>query len=166
VRVFGLSGKSEKYRVVVIGPLILAILPQLLIHYLDKRNLAFSLTRDNVMGFLGTLFVGIWIGLSIIFTKYLWIFSYIIFFILIGAYGMLIIFNTYVEGIVFIRKKCNSCKFRNLIIDHERIHLGSNVSEEKVWEMLKKVYTAQEFDVYENGTICDYCPIPAHLIEE
>jgi len=152
--------------VVVIRPVLLALLPQLLIHYLDKRNLAFSLTRDNVMGFLGALFVGLWIGLSAIFAKYLWFFSYIIFFILIGAFGALILFNTYVTGVVFIRRECYGCRFRNLIIDHEKIHLSSNATEGEVWSMLKKVYTAQEFGVYDNGAICDHCPIPAHLIEE
>lgn len=164
--VLNLTRENKKYKVVVISPLVLALLPQLLVHYINKRNLAFSLTRDNVMGFLGILFIGLWLYLGTLFMKYFWIFSYIIFFIYIGSFGTLILFNTYVMGIVFIRKECYKCKFKNLIIDHEKIHLEANFIEREVWDKLKNVYTAQQFGVYDNGTICDHCPIPAHLIEE
>ncbi len=158
--------RSGRYKVVVINPLVLALLPQLLVHYIDKRNLAFSLTRDNIMGLFGILFIGLWIFLGTLFMKYLWIFSYIIFFIYIGSFGTLILFNTYVMGIIFIRKECYNCKFRKMIIDHESIHLEANFTEKEVWDKLKNVYTAQQFGVYDNGKICDHCPIPAHLIEE
>lgn len=158
--------RSGRYRVVVINPLGLALLPQLLVHYIDKRKLAFSLTRDNVMGLFGILFIGLWLFLGTLFMKYLWIFSYIIFFIYIGSLGTLILLNTYVMGIIFIRKECYNCKFKNIIIDHESIHLEANFTEKEVWDKLKNVYTAQQFGLYDNGTICDHCPIPAHLIEE
>jgi hypothetical protein len=67
---------------------------------------------------------------------------------------------------VFIRKKCYGCDFKKLIIDHELVHLNSNATEKEIWNTLKKVYSADYMNIYYDGRICDYCPIPAHLKEE
>ncbi|MGQ9781006.1 MAG: hypothetical protein ACUVQ8_01955 [Nitrososphaeria archaeon] len=161
-----MSKKQKTYKVLVINPLILILIPQLIVQYLSRRNLAFSLNKDKIMGLLGIVFVGFWIGSSWLLIKYSGPFYFILLFFIIGSMGLTLIINTYVIGLVFIRKRCYNCRFKDLIIEHELIHLSSNTTEKEVWDSLKKVYTAENMKIYEDSGICDYCPIPAHLIEE
>jgi len=161
-----LSKQKKAYKVVAINPLILILIPQLAVQCLSRRNLAFSFNRDRIMGLLGIVFVGFWIGSSLLLVKYSGPFSFIFLFFIVGSMGLTLIINTYVVGLIFIRNKCYKCRFLDLIIEHELIHLNSNATEREVWKSLKKIYTAEKMGVYEDSGICDYCPIPAHLIEE
>ena len=142
------------------------MLPQLLILSITKRNLAFSFNRDNVMGLIGVVFIAAWIDLGALLSKYFNILSYALFFFLMGSIGFALLINNCIFGMVFVKKKCYGCDFKKLIIDHELIHLNSNATEKEVWSTLKKVYSAEEMNIYNEGRICDYCPIPAHLKEE
>ncbi len=129
------------------------------------------------MGLLGVIFIALWIGLGVAFTalllnidelplKLLLILSYILFTFSIGSIGFVLLINSYFFGMIFIKKKCFRCDFDKLIIDHELVHLNSNASEKEVWNTLKKVYSAEEMNIYREGGVCEYCPIPGRLMEE
>lgn len=152
------------------------ILPQFLILSLTKHNLAFSFNRNNFMGLLGVVFIGLWISLGVVFTtlwlnvgelllKFLLILSYVLFSFSIGSIGFVLLINTYILGIVFVKEKCYGCDFKELILDHELLHLDSSASEKEVWSTLKKDYSVEEVEIYREGRVCGYCPIPAHLKE-
>ncbi|MEM3403298.1 MAG: hypothetical protein QXJ17_01915 [Nitrososphaeria archaeon] len=161
-----MSEKKETYKIVVINPLILVLIPHLLIHYVNKQNLAFSFNRDNMIGLLGAIFTGLWLILSALSFEYFGAISFVLFFFLIGSIGITILINRFIIGLIFIRKECQRCKFKKLIIDHEVIHLNSNATEKEVWKKLKTVYTAENIKAYNDGDICGFCPIPSRLVEE
>jgi len=118
------------------------------------------------MSFLGVTFVSLWLFVGFSLWNYMGLWSYIIFFFLIGSVGIVIFVNCHIVGLIFVRKKCMACKFSKLILDHEVVHLNSDVSEEEVWGILKKVYTAENLSVYDDEDICGFCPIPSRLVEE
>jgi len=164
--VFEMSKEERTYKVIIINPIVLILIPQLLIHYVNKQNLAFSFNRDNVVGLLGAIFIGMWITLGTLLMKYFGFISFVLFFFLIGSMGITLLINRFIIGLIFIRRECQRCKFKKLIIDHEVIHLNSNATEKEVWKTLKKVYKAENMRVYNDGNICDFCPIPSRLVEE
>jgi hypothetical protein len=167
---------EKSCKILVISPIVLVMLPQFLVLSLVKRNLAFSFNRNNFMGLLGAVFIALWICLGAVFTtlwlnvdeivlKSLLILSYVLFTFSIGSIGFVLLINTYIFGIVFVKKKCYGCNFRKLILDHELVHLNSDASENEVWNTLKKDYDVEETNIYREGRVCDYCPIPARLKE-
>jgi hypothetical protein len=129
------------------------------------------------MGLLGVIFIALWVYLGALYTilwlnldalllKLLLILSYILFSFSLGSIGFVLLVNSYIFGMIFIKKKCFSCDFDKLIIDHELVHLSSNASEKEVWTTLKKVYSVGEMNIYREGRVCEYCPIPGRLMEE
>jgi hypothetical protein len=118
------------------------------------------------MGLLGVTFIASWVVLSTLLLKYFNILSYGLSFFFLGSMGFFLFVNNYIFGMVFIRKKCHGCDFKELIIEHELVHLNSNATEKEVWETLKKVYSSDYINIHDENRICDYCPIPAHLKEK
>jgi hypothetical protein len=167
---------ERPYRILILNPLVLIILPQFLILSLTKHNLAFSFNRNNFMGLLGVVFIVLWISLGAVLAtlwlnvdelllQFLLILSYVLFSFSIGSIGFVLLINTYIFGIVFVKKKCYGCDFKKLILDHELLHLNSSASEKEVWSTLKEDYSVEEAGIYREIRVCEYCPIPAHLKE-
>ncbi len=151
----------KKHTKIVLGPLIYAILPFIILASFRKKVLAFTMLKGKTELFVGIALV----PSSLIIGRALYLliggYAYPLLLWVIGGIGVMMIVHSLSSGLIFVKPMCNSCTFLPLILEHENLHISGIGGEAQVWSKIQKKYDWQKLKKPQQ--ICPHCPIPGHM---
>jgi len=146
---------------IVLGPLIYAILPFIILVSFRKKVLAFTMLRGKTELFVGIALV----PASLIVGRALYLliggYAYPLLLWVLGGVGIMMIVHSLSSGLIFVKPMCNSCTFLPLILEHEKLHISGIRDETQVWSKIRKMYDWHK--IRKPKQICSHCPIPGHM---
>jgi hypothetical protein len=155
-----LKADGDCPRVVVLSKKVQLLFPPLLLGALPRNSIGFSYPTGIVGLILGGASAAATVGMSFIISSRFGIATIPIVLWLVGGTSTLIVYNSLGTGVVFIKPLCSTCRFREIIIEHERFHLGGIESEREVWRLARTRHDVADLNLDSDTSLCPQCPIP------
>ena len=165
-RAFGLSGGVTTIGDVTILPLSYVFklaFPPLLLSSLPRRAIGFSFPRGKEGKLLGLALLGATTALAYLLLHAFGMVTAVAIVWLMGGTGALILFNSTLHGVAFVKQMCSTCRLRPIIEEHEMMHLRGEPSEEAVWLEARKKYSYDGLGLGTDPKIHSFCPIAKRL---
>lgn len=128
-----------------------------------KKAIGFSFLRKPETFFAGTVIMVATFSMLIISIRTGAIAISILILWLLGATSAVMV-ASYFGEVLFIKRICYSCRLRNIVFEHELLHVRGEYSDEKIWEAMRKKYDSKRLNLIEDREICSFCPIKKRLL--
>ncbi len=146
---------------IVLGPLVYAILPFIILASFRKKVLAFTMLKRKSELYVGLALIPTSVIVGQAFYFLIGWYSYPLLLWVLGGIGVIMVVHSLSSGLIFVKPMCNSCSFLPLILEHENLHISGIRGEAQVWSKIKKMYDWQT--IRKPQKICLHCPIPGHM---
>jgi len=150
-------------RVVVLSNLVRLLFPPLFFSSIPKRAIGFSYPSGREGKLIGTALVAATGIVSFLMMKAVGLPGLVLAAWLTGGTAGLIVYNSTMERVAFVKQYCQSCRLRPLIEEHEAMHLNGEASEEVVWTEARSKYSYESLQLADDPKICAFCPIAKKL---
>jgi hypothetical protein len=167
-RAFGLSGGVSTIGNVTVLPLsnlFKLALPPLFLSSLPRKAIGFSFPRGKEGKVLGVALLGATATLSYLLFGAFGAIPALAIVWLMGGTGGLMLFNSTLHGVAFVKQMCSTCRLRPIIEEHELMHLNGEPSEDVVWRETRKRYSYEGLGLGTDPKIHGFCPIAKRLKE-
>jgi hypothetical protein len=155
----------EGVKVVAVSNLVKLALPPLFIASLPKRAIGFSFPRGAEGRLLGTVVLAATALIAFLAYDAVGPLPALVLVWLMGGTAVVMLYNSTVCGLAFIKRMCYNCRLRPIIVEHEAMHLSGIRSEEEVWRLAKQEYTYDGLGLRGDPKIHGFCPIAKRLKE-
>ena len=156
---------AEGMKVVKLSKLMLMAIPPLFVCSLPKNARGFSFERGEFGAFVGSILFSSSLIIGYLLSGAVGILAYPFSLWLLGATGVLMIYNSAGRSIAFVKPLCTTCRLLPIIQEHEALHLAGLDQDSDVWNLMRQRYSWESLSLDGDPTICSFCPIPKRLKE-
>jgi hypothetical protein len=150
-------------RFVTLSRAVRLAFPPLLLSSLPKRAIGFSYPSGREGRVLGVALLSMTFLIGFLLSPTLGLPGFLLMAWLTGGTASLMLYNSTVGRVAFVKSYCSTCRLRPLIEEHEAMHLYGEPSEDVVWGETKKKYTYEGLSLANDPKICSFCPIAKKL---
>lgn len=154
---------QPEVRFIVLTRAMRLALPPLFVSSIPKRAIGFSFPVGREGKLLGGALIGMTGVLGLLLSTVVGPLGYLIAAWVTGGTGALVLYNSSVRGIAFLKPYCSRCRLRPVIEEHETMHLIGEPSEEAIWMEARKKYSYESLGLADDPRICTFCPIAKRL---
>jgi hypothetical protein len=165
-RAWQISGSPAAFpdvRFVTLSRVVRLAFPPLLLSSLPKRAIGFSYPSGREGRVLGIVLLSMTLLIGFLLSGALGLPGFLVMAWLTGGTAALMLYNSTIGRIAFVKSYCSTCRLRPLIEEHETMHLNGEPSEDLVWAETKKKYSYDGLALANDPKICSFCPIAKRL---
>jgi len=165
-RAWSVSGSAAPFlsvRFVTLSGLVRLAFPPLFFSSIPKKAIGFSYPSGREGRVLGIALLSVTVSIGFLLSRTLGFPGFILMAWLSGGTAALMLYNSTMGRIAFVKSYCSTCRLRPLIEEHELMHLNGEPSEEVVWAETRRKYTYDGLSLADDPKICSFCPIAKKL---
>ena len=152
-------------KVVKLTKLMRIAIPALFVSSLPKSAIGFSFEGGKFGALVGSLLFSSALIMGYSLSGAVGVIAYPFSFWLLGATGVLMIYNSVGMSIAFVKPLCTTCRLLPIIEEHEALHLAGLEQDSDVWNQMRQRYSCENLSLEGDPQICSFCPIPIRLKE-